>query len=65
MIKRKWKLNSSFLFSSCLKGGENDKLNVLTPIYKDYLWGGNKLQQRYNKKNNDNNKLLAESWKLL
>mgnify|MGYP004518448893 FL=1 len=35
-------------------------LNVLTPIYKDYLWGGNKLQQRYNKKNNDNN-LLAES----
>ena len=64
MIKRKWKLNSSFLFSSCIKGGENDKLNVLTPIYKDYLWGGNKLQQRYNKKNNDNNKLLAESWKL-
>ena len=38
-------------------------LNVLTPIYKDYLWGGNKLQQRYNKKNNDN-KLLAESWEL-
>ena len=38
-------------------------LNVLTPIYKDYLWGGNKLQQRYNKKNNDNN-LLAESWEL-
>ena len=38
-------------------------LNVLTPIYKDYLWGGKKLQQRYNKKNNDN-KLLAESWKL-
>ena len=38
-------------------------LNVLTPINKDYLWGGNKLQQRYNKKNNDN-KLLAESWEL-
>ena len=38
-------------------------LNVLTPIYKDYLWGGNKLPKKYNKDDIDK-EIVAESWEL-
>lgn len=31
----------------------------IEPIYKDYIWGGTKLEQEYNKKNNNCN--IAES----
>lgn len=39
------------------------KLNKLEPIYKDYLWGGNKLRENYNKTDTDLYP-LAESWEL-
>ncbi len=39
------------------------KLNKLVPIYKDYLWGGNKLRESYNKTNTDIYP-IAESWEL-
>ena len=39
------------------------KINRLTPIYKDYLWGGNKLSKKYH--NDDIDKeIVAESWEL-
>lgn len=34
----------------------------LTPSYKDYLWGGNKLTESYNKESDL--KILAESWEV-
>lgn len=34
----------------------------LKPAYKDYIWGGNKLKEEYNKKYDGNS--LAESWEL-
>lgn len=39
------------------------KINRLTPIYKDYLWGGNKLQSKYHKNDTDK-EIVAESWEL-
>lgn len=39
------------------------KINILTPIYKDYLWGGNKLQSKYHKNDTDK-EIVAESWEL-
>lgn len=39
------------------------KINILTPIYKDYLWGGNKLPKKYHK-NDTNKEIVAESWEL-
>ena len=39
------------------------KINVLVPIYKDYLWGGNKLQKKYHK-DGTNKEIVAESWEL-
>ena len=39
------------------------KLNKLEPIYKDYLWGGNKLKENYNKTDTDLYP-IAESWEL-
>ena len=38
------------------------KLNRLTPAYKDNLWGGTRLKERYNK--NTDMEILAESWEL-
>ncbi len=38
------------------------KIEKLYPAYKDYLWGGNKLKQRYGKKTDT--EPLAESWEL-
>ena len=38
------------------------KLNRLTPAYKDNLWGGTRLKERYNK--NTDLEILAESWEL-
>ena len=34
----------------------------LQPAFKDYLWGGNKMKQLYNKQNNLS--VTAESWEL-
>ena len=39
------------------------KINRLTPIYKDYLWGGNKLRSKYHKDDTDK-EIVAESWEL-
>ena len=39
------------------------KINRLTPIYKDYLWGGNKLPKKYHKDDIDK-EIVAESWEL-
>lgn len=34
----------------------------LRPSYKDYLWGGHRLVEKYNKEFDGD--ILAESWKL-
>ena len=34
----------------------------LNPVFKEIIWGGNKLKEQYNKKSNLNN--IAESWEL-
>lgn len=35
---------------------------LLKPVYKDYIWGGNRIAQLYNRKNTP--KICAESWEI-
>lgn len=43
-------------------GYEFDKFVLLSPAYKDYLWGGNRLKKQFNKKSDL--PVIAESWEL-
>lgn len=45
-----------------ITGDEKMALLKLTPSYKDYLWGGHRLVEEYNK--NYTGDVLAESWEL-
>ena len=38
------------------------KIEKITPAYKDYIWGGNKLKEKYGKKTDLTP--CAESWEL-
>ena len=38
------------------------KIEKLYPTFKDYLWGGKKLKEKYGKKTDKN--VIAESWEL-
>lgn len=42
------------------EGSQKGMMFKLSPTYKDYLWGGNKLKQNFNKDSNTSK--LAESW---
>ena len=39
-----------------------NKIVKITPAYKDYLWGGTKLKEYYNKKSDLD--IIAESWEV-
>lgn len=54
-------VNSKDMSESSLGYGY-DKFVLLSPAYKDYLWGGDRLQKRYNKSAELTN--IAESWEL-
>lgn len=41
---------------------KKDDIFLLTPVYKDYLWGGSRLTERFGKDNDGKN--IAESWEL-
>lgn len=42
-----------------------DDFVKLGPAYKDYLWGGTRLYEKYGKKNKDNKEhIIAESWEV-
>lgn len=41
---------------------ERDDIFLLSPVYKDYLWGGHRLTQQFGKDNGG--KMIAESWEL-
>lgn len=42
-----------------------DDFVKLGPAYKDYLWGGTRLYEKYGKKNKDNkDHIIAESWEV-
>ena len=43
-------------------GYEYDKFVLLSPAYKDYMWGGNRLKKQFNKKSDLTD--IAESWEL-
>ena len=41
---------------------KKDDIFLLSPVYKDYLWGGNRLTEQFGKENGGN--IIAESWEL-
>ena len=41
---------------------KKDDIFLLSPVYKDYLWGGNRLTEQFGKENG--NQIIAESWEL-
>jgi len=40
----------------------NKEIKKIIPAYKDYLWGGTKLKEKYNKESNL--EIVAESWEV-